>query len=90
MSDEKKVVSIAKAQPGYMDVAKALRDLADEIESGAIGDVKTCALALNWVQGEERGIEVFGMGPISSEFDVAALFRLAEHDMLMRIFSASE
>lgn len=54
-------------RPDYFNVAKALRNLADDIEGGTFGEVLTCAVALS-VAGE---INIFGSGPSS---DLASVY----------------
>lgn len=40
------------------DIAATLRKIADEIDSGALGDVNECAL----VHGGDRGFVTYGLG----------------------------
>jgi hypothetical protein len=58
--------------PDYKDAVKALRNIADEIEAGAYGDVSTAAIALF---GDK--LEVFGAGSDSEAPTVALLFSAA-------------
>ncbi len=64
------VIRLAQIErPEYYDVARALRNIADEIERGEYGDVISCGVAL---LGD--ALEVFGAGPDSEPPMVAMLF----------------
>lgn len=44
--------------PGLQNIATVLRNIADEMDSGAYGDVSEGAIVL----GSGSGVEVFGLG----------------------------
>lgn len=60
--------------PDYRDPVKALRNLADEIESGKWGEVGSCGVV---VMGDT--MEVFGSGLDSDGPAIALLFAAAAH-----------
>lgn len=48
-------------RPDYFDVVKSLRNLADELEIGSLGEARTCVVCL----GMADELHVFGSGPAS-------------------------
>lgn len=58
----------------YRDPVKALRNLADDIEAGQHGDVKSCGVV---IFGNE--MKVFGSGVDSQGPAIALLFNAAAH-----------
>ena len=60
--------------PNYRDPAKALRNLADEIEAGRFGEVTSCGVV---VFGDT--MEIFGSGSDSEACTIALLFNAAAH-----------
>lgn len=73
------VVTLYKSN--YRDPVSALRKIADEIERGEYGEVGCVGIAL---LGET--FEVFGAGPDSAGYSVAAVF----HAGLVRLTSSIE
>ncbi len=59
-------------KPEYFDAARALRNIADEIENGAYGDVQSCGVV---VLGDT--LEVFGAGENSGGPMINLLFSAA-------------
>lgn len=58
--------------PDYKDPVKALRNLADQIESGDFGDIGSCGVVLF---GDK--MDVFGSGPDSEASVISLLFSAA-------------
>lgn len=61
------------APPEYLDPVLLLRNLADDIEAGAYGDVETIAIVL----AADVGYDMFGGGRRSSMADCGFLYASA-------------
>lgn len=63
----------------YRNAAKALRKIAEDIESGEEPDVQTCALV---ILNSDNQPSIYGFGPRSDELSSLAAFKLGEQALI--------
>lgn len=70
-------------KPDYKDAAKALRNIADDIDAGTYGDVMTVFVTLS---GSEMAS--FGIGPLSDPPEIFFLIELAKAAVLKEVLDS--
>lgn len=72
---------------GWRDTVRALRKVADDLESGVLPACDIAALALRTRSGE---VSAFAFGPMADDLQALALFRLGEQVLIEALLPPHE